>query len=62
VSSQGYATQVSAIMASNPCPSPRGGTVPPAAQPVLDQLATYGTGDQVSAAGTDHESRILAAA
>jgi alkanesulfonate monooxygenase SsuD/methylene tetrahydromethanopterin reductase-like flavin-dependent oxidoreductase (luciferase family) len=47
VSSQGYATQVSAIIAANPRPSPRHGTVPPAAQPVLDQLAAYGTGDQV---------------
>jgi alkanesulfonate monooxygenase SsuD/methylene tetrahydromethanopterin reductase-like flavin-dependent oxidoreductase (luciferase family) len=48
VSSQGYATQVSAIIAANPRPNPRRGTVPPAAQPVLDQLAVYGTGDQVS--------------
>jgi alkanesulfonate monooxygenase SsuD/methylene tetrahydromethanopterin reductase-like flavin-dependent oxidoreductase (luciferase family) len=47
VSSQGYATQVSAIIAANPRPSPRRATVPPAAQPVLDQLAAYGTGDQV---------------
>jgi alkanesulfonate monooxygenase SsuD/methylene tetrahydromethanopterin reductase-like flavin-dependent oxidoreductase (luciferase family) len=47
VSSQGYATQVSAIVAANPRPSPRRGTVPPAAQPVLDQLAAYGTRDQV---------------
>ncbi len=47
VSSQGYAAHVSAIIAANPRPSPRHGTVPPAAQPVLDQLASYGTGDQV---------------
>jgi alkanesulfonate monooxygenase SsuD/methylene tetrahydromethanopterin reductase-like flavin-dependent oxidoreductase (luciferase family) len=47
VSSQGYATQVSEIVAANPRPSPRRGTIPPAAQPVLDQLAVYGTCDQV---------------
>lgn len=47
VSSQGYATQVSEIVAANPRPSPRRGIVPPAAQPVLDQLAAYGTCDQV---------------
>jgi hypothetical protein len=47
VSGQGYATQVSAIVAANPRPSPRRGIVPPAAQPVLDQLAAYGTCDQV---------------
>jgi alkanesulfonate monooxygenase SsuD/methylene tetrahydromethanopterin reductase-like flavin-dependent oxidoreductase (luciferase family) len=47
VSSQGYATQVSAIVAANPRPSPQRGIVPPAAQPVLDQLAAYGTSDQV---------------
>jgi alkanesulfonate monooxygenase SsuD/methylene tetrahydromethanopterin reductase-like flavin-dependent oxidoreductase (luciferase family) len=47
VSSQGYATEVNAIIAANPRPSPRHGIVPPAAQPVLDQLAAYGTGDQV---------------
>jgi alkanesulfonate monooxygenase SsuD/methylene tetrahydromethanopterin reductase-like flavin-dependent oxidoreductase (luciferase family) len=47
VSSQGYADQVQAIIAANPRPSPRRGTVPPDAQAVLDQLAAYGTGDQV---------------
>jgi alkanesulfonate monooxygenase SsuD/methylene tetrahydromethanopterin reductase-like flavin-dependent oxidoreductase (luciferase family) len=47
VSGQGYATQVSAIVAANPRPSPRHGIVPPAAQSVLDQLAVYGTRDQV---------------
>jgi alkanesulfonate monooxygenase SsuD/methylene tetrahydromethanopterin reductase-like flavin-dependent oxidoreductase (luciferase family) len=47
VSGQGYATQVSAIIAANPRPSPRRGTIPPAAQPVLDQLATYGAAEQV---------------
>jgi pimeloyl-ACP methyl ester carboxylesterase len=44
---QGYAAQVQAITAANPRPSPRRGTVPPGAQVVLDQLAAYGTCDQV---------------
>jgi alkanesulfonate monooxygenase SsuD/methylene tetrahydromethanopterin reductase-like flavin-dependent oxidoreductase (luciferase family) len=47
VSGQGYADQVQAILAANPRPSPRRGTVPPAGQLVLDQLAAYGTCDQV---------------
>jgi alkanesulfonate monooxygenase SsuD/methylene tetrahydromethanopterin reductase-like flavin-dependent oxidoreductase (luciferase family) len=47
LSSRGYATEVSAIIAANPRPSPRHGTIPPDAQVVLDQLAAYGTGDQV---------------
>ena len=47
VSGQGYAAQVQAIIAANPRPSPRHGTVPPSAQAVLDQLAAYGTCDQV---------------
>ena len=47
VSGQGYAAEVSAIIAANPRPSPRRGTVPPDAQVVLDQLAAYGTRDQV---------------
>jgi alkanesulfonate monooxygenase SsuD/methylene tetrahydromethanopterin reductase-like flavin-dependent oxidoreductase (luciferase family) len=47
LSGQGYAAQVGAIVASNPHPSPGRSTVPPAAAPVLDQLAVYGTGDQV---------------
>lgn len=47
VSGQGYASEVSAIIAANPRPSPRHGTVPGQAQPVLDQLAAYGTCDQV---------------
>jgi alkanesulfonate monooxygenase SsuD/methylene tetrahydromethanopterin reductase-like flavin-dependent oxidoreductase (luciferase family) len=47
VSGQGYATEVSAILAANPRPSPRRGTVPAEAQLVLDQLAAYGTCDQV---------------
>ena len=44
---QGYAAQVQAIIAANPRPSPRHGTVPPEAQIVLDQLGAYGTRDQV---------------
>jgi alkanesulfonate monooxygenase SsuD/methylene tetrahydromethanopterin reductase-like flavin-dependent oxidoreductase (luciferase family) len=47
VSGQGYAEQVNAIIEANPRPSPRHGTIPSSAQPVLDQLAAYGTGDQV---------------
>jgi alkanesulfonate monooxygenase SsuD/methylene tetrahydromethanopterin reductase-like flavin-dependent oxidoreductase (luciferase family) len=47
VSGQGYAEQVGAIVAANPRPSPRHGVVPPDARPVLDQLAAYGTCDQV---------------
>ena len=47
VSGQGYAAQVQAIIAANPRPSPRRGTVPPGAQVVLDQLAACGTCDQV---------------
>ena len=47
VSAQGFATEVGAIIAANPRPSPRHGTVPPQAQPVLDQLGAYGTADQV---------------
>lgn len=47
VSGQGYAEQVDAIAAANPRPNPRRATVPPTAQPVLDQLAAYGTSDQV---------------
>src|SRR5215831_8133390 len=47
VSGQGYAAQVQAIIAANPRPSPRRGTVPPGAQVVLDQLAVFGTCDQV---------------
>jgi alkanesulfonate monooxygenase SsuD/methylene tetrahydromethanopterin reductase-like flavin-dependent oxidoreductase (luciferase family) len=47
ISGQGYATEVGAILAANPRPSPQRGTVPPDAQIVLDQLAAYGTRDQV---------------
>ena len=47
VSGQGYAAEVQAIIAANPRPSPRHGTVPPEARGVLDQLAVYGTGGQV---------------
>ena len=48
VSRQGYAAQVKEIIAANPRPSPSRGIVPPGAEPVLEQLAAYGTGDQVS--------------
>ena len=47
MSGQGYATEVSAILAANPWPNPRRGAVPPEAQLVLDQFAAYGTCDQV---------------
>jgi alkanesulfonate monooxygenase SsuD/methylene tetrahydromethanopterin reductase-like flavin-dependent oxidoreductase (luciferase family) len=47
VSDQGYAAQVRAILAANGRPSPRHGTVPPDAEIVLDQLAAYGTSDQI---------------
>ena len=47
LSGQGYAAQVEAIIAANPRPSPRRGIIPPSAQVVLDQLAAYGTSDQV---------------
>jgi alkanesulfonate monooxygenase SsuD/methylene tetrahydromethanopterin reductase-like flavin-dependent oxidoreductase (luciferase family) len=47
LSGQGYAAEVQAILAANPRPSPRHGIVPPAAESALDQLAAYGTSDQV---------------
>ena len=47
VSGQGYAAEVEAILAANPRPSPRHGIVPPDAEIILDQLAAYGTSDQV---------------
>jgi alkanesulfonate monooxygenase SsuD/methylene tetrahydromethanopterin reductase-like flavin-dependent oxidoreductase (luciferase family) len=47
VSAQGYAAEVSAILAANPRPSPSRGTVPADAGAVLDQLAAYGTAGQV---------------
>ena len=47
MSGQGYAAELQAILAANPRPSPRRGTIPPSAQIVLDQLAAYGTCDQV---------------
>jgi alkanesulfonate monooxygenase SsuD/methylene tetrahydromethanopterin reductase-like flavin-dependent oxidoreductase (luciferase family) len=47
VAGQGYAAQVQAIIAANPRPSPRRGTVPPGAQVVLDQLSAYGTCGEV---------------
>src|SRR4029077_15401451 len=47
VSGQGYPAQVQAIIAANPRPGPRRGTVPPGAEAVLGQLAVHGTRDQV---------------
>jgi alkanesulfonate monooxygenase SsuD/methylene tetrahydromethanopterin reductase-like flavin-dependent oxidoreductase (luciferase family) len=47
VSGQGYADQVQAIIAANPRPSPRHGTIPFDAQSVVDQLTASGTGAQV---------------
>ena len=47
VSGQGYAAQVQAILAANPRPSPRHGTVPPDAEVILDQLTAHGTSAQV---------------
>ena len=47
VSNQGYAAQVRAIIEANPRPNPLRATIPPGARPVLDQLAAYGTGEQV---------------
>jgi hypothetical protein len=47
VAGQGYAAEVEAIVAANPKPSPQRGVVPPEAQGLLDQLAAYGTGDEV---------------
>ena len=47
ISGQGYATEVRAILTANPRPSPRRGSVPGDAQIVLDQLAAYGTCEQV---------------
>ena len=44
---QGYAAEVSAVIAANPQPSPRHGTVPAEAQIVLEQLTAYGTAGQV---------------
>ena len=47
VSGQGFGAEVSAIIAANPRPSPRQAAVPADAQVILDQLAAYGTRDQV---------------
>ena len=47
VSGQGYGAEVSAVIAANPRPSPRRAAVPAEAQVILDQLAAYGTRDQV---------------
>lgn len=43
VSAQGYATQVDAIIAANPRPSPRRASVPPAAQPSHPPPNRYST-------------------
>jgi len=48
VSGQGYGTEVRAVLAANPRPSPRHGIVPRDAQVILDQFAAYGTRDQIS--------------
>src|SRR5438876_2515639 len=42
-----YAAEVSAIIAANPRPSPRRGTIASEARVVLDQLAACGTPGQV---------------
>ena len=47
LASQGYAAEVSAVIAANPRPSPRRGTIPPEARVVLDQFAACGTPGQV---------------
>jgi alkanesulfonate monooxygenase SsuD/methylene tetrahydromethanopterin reductase-like flavin-dependent oxidoreductase (luciferase family) len=47
VSGQGYAAEVRSILSANPRPSPRHGVVPADAEVVLEQLAAYGTSDQV---------------
>jgi len=47
LSGQGYTAEVDAVLAANQHPNPRRGTIPPAALPLLDQLAAYGTADQV---------------
>jgi alkanesulfonate monooxygenase SsuD/methylene tetrahydromethanopterin reductase-like flavin-dependent oxidoreductase (luciferase family) len=47
VAGQGYGAEVDAIVAANPRPSPKRAKVPFDGQAVLDQLAAYGTGDQV---------------
>ena len=44
---QGYAAEVGAVIAANPRPSPRRGTIPAEARVVLDQLAAYGSPDRV---------------
>jgi len=47
VAGQGYAAEVQSIIAANPNPSPRRGTVPAGAEVVLDQLAACGPCEQV---------------
>jgi alkanesulfonate monooxygenase SsuD/methylene tetrahydromethanopterin reductase-like flavin-dependent oxidoreductase (luciferase family) len=48
VSAQGYADAVQAIQAANPRPRPGDGVVPYEAEPLLDELAAYGTSAQVA--------------
>jgi alkanesulfonate monooxygenase SsuD/methylene tetrahydromethanopterin reductase-like flavin-dependent oxidoreductase (luciferase family) len=61
VADQGYATEVGAVLAANPRPSPRRGTVPLDAQVMLDQFGAYGSGDQVrqQLATWDHAADIV---
>ena len=47
VAAQGYSAEVAAVIAANPRPSPRRGTIPREARAVLDQLAACGTGAEV---------------
>jgi alkanesulfonate monooxygenase SsuD/methylene tetrahydromethanopterin reductase-like flavin-dependent oxidoreductase (luciferase family) len=47
LSGQGYSAEVAAVLAANPRPSPQRGTVPLDTEIILDQLAAYGTGDQI---------------
>lgn len=47
VSEQGYGAEVQAVIAANSHPSPQGSVIPPEAQKVLDQLAVYGSVNDV---------------
>jgi len=46
---QGYGTEVRALRAANPHPSPRTGRIPAEAQALLDQLAAIGSTEQIRA-------------
>jgi alkanesulfonate monooxygenase SsuD/methylene tetrahydromethanopterin reductase-like flavin-dependent oxidoreductase (luciferase family) len=61
VAAQGYPADVAAVIAANPRPSPRAGTIPPDAQAVLDQLAAFGTGAEVreQVARWDHATDVV---